>query len=95
MRRDASIFDEPSQLSHRAPSTLRDWTTSRASRERPDLDPCAIHTAYLINLASADPKIAEGRSACSSTISPSRRRAACALSTRISVRTVRAIAARL
>lgn len=24
------------------------------------LDPCAIHTPYLINLASADPKIAEG-----------------------------------
>ncbi len=29
-------------------------------RREAGLDPCAIHTAYLINLASADPKIAEG-----------------------------------
>lgn len=29
-------------------------------RREADLDPCAIHTPYLINLASADPKIARG-----------------------------------
>jgi deoxyribonuclease IV len=29
-------------------------------RREAGLDPCAIHTPYLINLASADPKIAEG-----------------------------------
>ncbi len=29
-------------------------------RREADLDPCAIHTAYLVNLASADPKIAAG-----------------------------------
>jgi deoxyribonuclease IV len=31
-----------------------------ALRGEADLDPCAIHTPYLINLASADPKIAKG-----------------------------------
>lgn len=31
-----------------------------ALRRENDLDPCAIHTPYLINLASADPKIAQG-----------------------------------
>jgi deoxyribonuclease IV len=31
-----------------------------AMRREADLDPCAIHTPYLINLASADPKIAQG-----------------------------------
>lgn len=29
-------------------------------RKENDLDPCAIHTPYLINLGSADPKIAQG-----------------------------------
>ncbi len=29
-------------------------------RHEAGLDPCAIHTPYLVNLASADPKIAEG-----------------------------------
>jgi deoxyribonuclease-4 len=29
-------------------------------RREADLDPCAIHTPYLVNLASADPKIAAG-----------------------------------
>jgi deoxyribonuclease-4 len=29
-------------------------------RREADLDPCVIHTPYLINLASADPKIANG-----------------------------------
>jgi deoxyribonuclease IV len=29
-------------------------------RREAGLDPCAIHTPYLVNLASADPKIAEG-----------------------------------
>jgi deoxyribonuclease IV len=29
-------------------------------RREAGIDPCAIHTPYLINLASADPKIAEG-----------------------------------
>ncbi|HEY1428286.1 MAG TPA: deoxyribonuclease IV [Candidatus Tumulicola sp.] len=29
-------------------------------RRDADLDPCAIHTAYLVNLASDDPKIASG-----------------------------------
>jgi deoxyribonuclease-4 len=29
-------------------------------RREADLDPCAIHTPYLINLGSADPKIAQG-----------------------------------
>jgi deoxyribonuclease-4 len=29
-------------------------------RREADLDPCAIHTPYLINLASADPKISKG-----------------------------------
>lgn len=29
-------------------------------RRDADLDPCAIHTPYLINLASADPKISQG-----------------------------------
>lgn len=29
-------------------------------RQEADLDPCAIHTPYLINFASADPKIAGG-----------------------------------
>ncbi|HLY01586.1 MAG TPA: deoxyribonuclease IV [Candidatus Cybelea sp.] len=29
-------------------------------RREADLDPCALHTPYLINLASADPKIAQG-----------------------------------
>ncbi len=31
-----------------------------AMRKAAGLDPCAIHTPYLINLASADPKIAKG-----------------------------------
>jgi deoxyribonuclease IV len=31
-----------------------------AMRNEAGLDPCAIHTPYLINLASADPKIAKG-----------------------------------
>jgi deoxyribonuclease IV len=31
-----------------------------ALRREADLDPCVIHTAYLINLASDDPKIYEG-----------------------------------
>ncbi|HYL26499.1 MAG TPA: deoxyribonuclease IV [Candidatus Nitrosotalea sp.] len=30
------------------------------ARREAGLDPCAIHTPYLINLASADPKIAQG-----------------------------------
>jgi len=29
-------------------------------RREADLDPCAIHTPYLVNLASADPKISQG-----------------------------------
>ncbi|MFY9664926.1 MAG: TIM barrel protein, partial [Candidatus Cybelea sp.] len=29
-------------------------------RREAGLDPCAIHTPYLVNLASADPKIAQG-----------------------------------
>ena len=32
----------------------------RAMRERAGIDPCVIHTPYLINLASDDPKIASG-----------------------------------
>ena len=32
----------------------------RELRREAGLDPCAIHTPYLINLASADPKIAQG-----------------------------------
>jgi deoxyribonuclease-4 len=32
----------------------------RAARQEAGLDPCAIHTPYLINLASGDPKIAAG-----------------------------------
>lgn len=31
-----------------------------AMRNEANLDPCAIHTPYLINLASTDPKIAQG-----------------------------------
>jgi deoxyribonuclease-4 len=38
-------------------STLAEF--ARLRREA-DLDPCAIHTAYLVNLASDDPKIATG-----------------------------------
>lgn len=34
--------------------------TFRKLREAADLDPCVIHTPYLINLASDDPKIAAG-----------------------------------
>lgn len=32
----------------------------RLLRESADIDPCVIHTSYLINLASEDPKIAAG-----------------------------------
>ncbi|HET6276794.1 MAG TPA: deoxyribonuclease IV [Candidatus Cybelea sp.] len=34
--------------------------TFRSLRQEAGLDDCAIHTPYLINLASADPKIAQG-----------------------------------
>src|ERR1700727_2724371 len=43
-------------------------------RKEADLDPCAIHTPYLVNLASADPKIAAG---CSGLITTHLAVAAC------------------
>ncbi len=73
--RDASILDESAQLSQNAIDVLRS-RLSRSFAVRRTLDPCVIHTPYLINLASADPKISQGRWACCSTISQSPRAAA-------------------
>src|SRR5579863_5907563 len=47
--------------SYRPAATDRSALDSFAQlRREAGIDPCAIHTPYLINLASADPKIAKG-----------------------------------
>ena len=60
LQRDASLLDQSSQLPHDRDRRQRRCETFARLRREAGIDPCAIHTPYLINLASADPKIAAG-----------------------------------
>ena len=95
LQRAANLFDKSAQLSPERHRRVRRSTRLRSCAARRGSIPCAIHTPYLINLASADPKISARLATPAATRSRGRRRAAgCASSTRISARTERASGAR-
>src|SRR5271165_3044211 len=54
------VFSTNPRTYRTAPIDVPALEAFAAMRSEANLDPCAIHTPYLINLASADPKIAKG-----------------------------------